>query len=439
MISNELLKKKILDSAIRGELVENDLSLPPVDVEEIKEDIPFEIPNNWRCCCLGCVATCKTGNSINEKEKKDKFSDMFVEGLYYVATKDISTNSIIKYENGIKIPFNLVEKFKIAEKDSILLCIEGGSAGKKIGFTTKDICFVNKLCNISSKVINNKFIYYFIQTNFFYKQFESKKTGIIGGVSIKNIENLIIFVPPLEEQEKIVKKIDELFELVDKKEKNDKEKDKLKTLLKEKILDSAIRGELVENYLSLPTVDVEKIKENVPFNIPNNWKWSNFEYITTKISDGAHSTPKYVSNGIPFLSVKDISNGNISFENCKYISEEQHKVLYSRCDPKYGDLLITKVGTTGVPVVVDTNIEFSLFVSVAMLRFDENKIYNKYIKYATLSKLIQSQIDENTRGAANKNWVIKDIKKTIIPIPPLEQQKKIVEKIEKCFELIEQL
>ena len=195
----------------------------------------------------------------------------------------------------------------------------------------------------------------------------------------------------------------------------------------------------MENDLSLPIVDVEEIKEVIPFEIPNNWKWSNFEYITTKISDGAHSTPKYVNNGIPFLSVKDISNGNISFENCKYISEEQHKVLYSRCDPKYGDLLITKVGTTGVPVVVDTNIEFSLFVSVAMLRFDENKIYNKYIKYATLSKLIQSQIDENTRGAANKNWVIKDIKKTIIPIPPLEQQKKIVEKIEKCFKLIEQL
>ena len=209
MISNELLKKKILDEAIHGRLVENDPSLKPIDVRSINDDIPFEVPNNWRCCCLENIATCKTGNSINEKEKQENFSNMSVDGLYYVATKDISKNSIINYENGIKIPCNLLEKFKIAEKNSILLCIEGGSAGKKIGFTTKNICFVNKLCNISSKVINNKFIYYFMQTVFFYKQFESKKNGIIGGVSIKNIEKIIMLVRQLEEQERGVKKIEE--------------------------------------------------------------------------------------------------------------------------------------------------------------------------------------------------------------------------------------
>ena len=428
MISNELLKKKILDEAIHGRLIENDLSLSPVNVEEIKEDIPFEIPNNWRCCCLGCVATCKTGNSINEKEKKDKFSDMFVEGLHYVATKDISTNSIINYENGIKIPHNLVEKFKIAEKDSILLCIEGGSAGKKIGFTTKDICFVNKLCNISSKVINNKFIYYFIQTNFFYKQFESKKTGIIGGVSIKNIEKLIIFVPPLEEQEKIVKKIEELFELIDKKEKNDKEKEKLKTLLKEKILDSAIHGELVKNDLSLPTVDVEEIKEDIPFEIPNNWKW------------------------VTVLKVCDIVMGQSpngeSINNINGIEFHQGKKLFGK---KF--LLVSSEFTTIPTKIIEPNtIVMSVRAPVGdinitprricigrgLCSFSPNSYLNNMFLYYLL-KFNYEDINSMSKGTTFVSITSKDIKKINFPIPPLEQQKKIVEKIEKCFELIEQL
>lgn len=437
MISNELLKKKILDEAIHGRLIENDPSLKPLDVPSIDKDIPFEIPNNWKWSRLTNIFEVKGGKRI---PKGDTFSE--VGNHVYIRVADMENMTIntknLKYID--EEVFDKIKNYIITDKD--LYITVAGTIGQ-VGSVPKELNGMNLTENANRlipKNVNKEYYKYILNGKFMQNSIkESTTKAAQPKLAIKRINDLIVPVPPLEEQEKIVKKIEGLFKLIDKKEKNDKEKEKLKTLLKEKILDSAIHGELVENDLLLLPVDVEEIKEAGPFEIPNNWMWSNFEYITTKISDGAHSTPKYVDNGIPFLSVKDISDGNISFENCKYISEEQHKVLYSRCDPKYGDLLITKVGTTGVPVVVDTNIEFSLFVSVAMLRFDENKIYNKYIKYATLSKLIQSQIDENTRGAANKNWVIKDIKKTIIPIPPLEQQKKIVEKIEKYFELIEQL
>ncbi|MDE5539166.1 MAG: restriction endonuclease subunit S, partial [Bacilli bacterium] len=240
-------------------------------------------------------------------------------------------------------------------------------------------------------------------------------------------------------QKEIVKQIEEVFCLVDNKEKNDQEKEKLKRILKEKILDSAIRGNLTNNNFNLDSVDVEEIDGEIPFEIPSNWKWSCFGNMAEKITDGTHSTPKYTSCGIPFLSVKDMSNGKLSFNSCKYISEEEHKVLYKRCDPKNGDLLITKVGTTGVPVIVDVDFEFSLFVSVALLRFNQEKFYNKYLKYVVESNFIQNIIDINTKGIANKNWVIKKIEETPIPVPPLEEQKRIVEKIESLFELIEQL
>ena len=434
MISNELLKKKILDEAIHGRLVENDPSLKPIDVRSINDDIPFEVPNNWRCCCLENIATCKTGNSINEKEKQENFSNMSVDGLYYVATKDISKNSIINYENGIKIPCNLLEKFKIAEKNSILLCIEGGSAGKKIGFTTKNICFVNKLCNISSKVINNKFIYYFMQTVFFYKQFESKKTGIIGGVSIKNIEKIIILVPPLEEQEKIVKKIEELFELIDKKEKNDKEKDKLKTLLKEKTLDSAIHGNLVENDLTLPTIDVEEIKKDVPFDLPSNWKWTIFDQIID-VRDGTHESPKYIEySDYPLITSKNLTKNGLNFENANYLSKEDYDSINVRSFVDDGDILFAMIGSIGNPVLVNKTRNFAI-KNVALFKCSKN-VFNKYLLYYLKS---QGDMSNKTKGGVQKFVSLKILRNYLIPIPPIEQQKKIVEKIEECFKLIEQL
>ena len=110
--------------------------------------------------------------------------------------------------------------------------------------------------------------------------------------------------------------------------------------------------------------------------------------------------------------------------------------LYKRCDPEFGDVLLTKVGTTGIPVIVDTEKQFSLFVSVALLKFNKNYIFNKYLLYAILSPLVQCQAGDNTRGVGNKNWVIRDIARTLLPIPPLAEQKRIVAKIEHILALI---
>lgn len=179
-------------------------------------------------------------------------------------------------------------------------------------------------------------------------------------------------------------------------------------------------------------------KDEIPFEIPNNWVWTRLGEVLFKLTDGSHSTPKYVNKGIPFLSVKDLSKGNINFSNTKYISEEEHKILYKRCNPEVGDILLTKVGTTGIPVIVNTDKEFSLFVSVALLKFNQNLIYNCFLKYLILSPLVQKQATENTKGIGNKNWVIKDILNTIILLPPFEEQKRIVEKLEEILPFVDE-
>ena len=105
------------------------------------------------------------------------------------------------------------------------------------------------------------------------------------------------------------------------------------------------------------------LDDEIPLDIPPAWSWCRLGVILTKLTDGTHSTPKYQINGIPFLSVKDVSGGSLSFSSCKFISESEHRELYNRCNPEIGDLLLTKVGTTGIPAIVDTEREFSLFVS----------------------------------------------------------------------------
>jgi Restriction endonuclease S subunits len=178
---------------------------------------------------------------------------------------------------------------------------------------------------------------------------------------------------------------------------------------------------------------VRDITEELPFDVPENWEWVRLGSVLTKLTDGAHSTPRYTETGIPFLSVKDISSGKIRFDSSKYISEEEHRELYKRCDPQNGDILLTKVGTTGIPVLIDVDIEFSLFVSVALLKFLNQYINSNYLIYLLQSPLVQEQCNENTRGVGNKNWVIRDIADTMVIIPPLAEQHRIVERIEELL------
>lgn len=175
----------------------------------IDEELPFEIPKTWEWTKLSFVSDMFTGNSINENEKKLKYKGLS-EGYFYVATKDVNFNNEIDYYNGVRIPKNS-KKFRIAPKNSILFCVEGGSAGKKIAITDKDICFGNKLCCFVSYGIDIKYLYYYIQSPIFIYDFKRNTTGIIGGVSINTLKQMFLPLPPIEEQKRIVEKLDKLI------------------------------------------------------------------------------------------------------------------------------------------------------------------------------------------------------------------------------------
>ena len=186
------------------------------ELPEITEDeIPFDIPENWCWCRLSELCNLYTGDSINETEKKLKYTNI-KEGWFYIGTKDVNFDQTINYDNGIKIPFEK-DNFRIAPKNTVLMCIEGGSAGRKIAFTNQDVCFGNKLCCFNSyKNEIEKFIFYFLQSTLFTDAFKDNINGIIGGVSINNLKGMLFPLPPLAEQKRIVAAIEKMLPLCEK-------------------------------------------------------------------------------------------------------------------------------------------------------------------------------------------------------------------------------
>ena len=177
---------------------------------DITEQIPFETPKNWVWTRLSHIANIYTGNSISETEKKSKFTDVI--GRYYIGTKDVDFNNRIIYDNGIAIPKQYEPDFRLAPNNSILMCIEGGSAGRKIAILNQDVYFGNKLCCFSPFVGIGKYMYYYLQSPSFLELFNLNKTGIIGGVSIAKVKEILIPLPPIKEQQRIVAQIEKLFE-----------------------------------------------------------------------------------------------------------------------------------------------------------------------------------------------------------------------------------
>ncbi|MCQ1534512.1 restriction endonuclease [Methanosarcina sp. KYL-1] len=163
------------------------------------------------------------------------------------------------------------------------------------------------------------------------------------------------------------------------------------------------------------------------------WIETELGQLCSKIVDGTHHTPEYTEKGIPFISVKDIHNGKVNFDNCKYISCETHNELIKRCFPEPDNLLITKSGTIGRMAIVPKKPDFSLFVSVALLKNYKSIINTKFLLYSLENYLNSINISQDIKGGLIKNFHLEDIRVTKVNLAPLPEQRAIVSKIEQLF------
>ncbi len=152
--------------------------------------------------------------------------------------------------------------------------------------------------------------------------------------------------------------------------------------------------------------------------------------VTTRITDGVHQKPNYRDDGIPFVSVKDITTGVLNFERCKFISEDDHRKYTKRCKAEYLDILYTKVGATyGRPALVDTDREFSLYVSVCLIKPRREVINPFFLNAALGTPATKKQADSRIKGIGVPDLHLNQIQDFIIPLPDLEEQQRFSDQV----------
>ena len=154
------------------------------------------------------------------------------------------------------------------------------------------------------------------------------------------------------------------------------------------------------------------------------------------ITDGTHKTPTYADSGYIFLSSKNVTSGEIDWDNVMYIPEELHKELYQRLAPQKDDILLAKNGTTGVAALVDREEIFDIYVSLALIRPDKNKIIPKYLLYAINSESSKRYFNSHLKGVGVPNLHLTHIRETPISVPDFRTQEEIIKRLDKVSDLI---
>ena len=431
----------------------------------IEDEIPFEVPEGWMCSRF-LVFT------INRDSERKPIS----------ASQRTDVEKIYDYY-GASGKIDKIDKYIFDEK--LLLIGEDGAnlvtRSKPIAFFAEGKYWVNNHahCIDSPDKSILQFICFFINAI----NLEKYVTGSAQPkMTQDNMNSILVALPPYKEQQLISQQLDIIWASIDKIEFEKENVLKLVDNAKSKILDLAIRGKLVSQdsndepaSVLLERIRAEKeelikqgkikcdkkesvifkgddnsyyervgdiisnIDDEIPFEVPQNWEWSRLQTICYPITDGTHKTPTYSDSGYIFLSAKNITTGKINWNDIMYIPKSLHDELYSRVSPKMNDILLAKNGTTGVAAIVDRECEFDIYVTLALLRVINNNISSQYLLKIIASNTIQDYFKSSLKGIGVPNLHLEHIRTTLIPIPPINEQNKIVEKIYQYYSLLDSI
>lgn len=233
--------------------------------------------------------------------------------------------------------------------------------------------------------------------------------------------------------------------------------------LRQKILDLAIRGKLVPQdpndepaSVLLQRIKAEKERlikegkikrskksasdtshyENVPFEVPESWEWIRLEEFVLAVTDGDHLPPPQVLKGIPFLVISDVNTGVISFDKARFVSESYYHSLPDIRKATKGDLLFTVTGSYGIVVPVETEREFCFQRHIGLIKIIE---CSSWILYVLQSNYVQTYCDKVATGTAQKTVSLGHLRDLLIPIPPLDEQERIVSQLDVWLDAVGKL
>ncbi len=391
-----------------------------------------EIPSHWRKSKFKFVSDLYTGNSLNDSQKLQYESEN-LDDIPYVSSKDIDVEfQTVNYNNGLRIPRDN-NPLKISPKGSFLMVIEGGSSGRKKVYLEQDVCFVNKLCSFNSRE-NNKFQYYFIQSSNYQDKFKLSMSGLIGGVSISNLKDFELTLPPLSEQQQIVSFLDTKTSLID--SLIEKTQRKIE-LLKEKR--TSLINEVVTKGLN-PNVEMKDSGVEWIGEIPSHWEESQFKFYIKLRHGHQFRDVDFTDEGIKIVKITQLDKGGfLNLSNCSTVDKErlndfediliyENDILMCLTGGTIGKII--KVGKVGEPLLQNYRVGHFSPIDLEIMG-------NNYMFYLMSSEVIVGQIFYNVRETGQPNIGMEDMNRMRICIPPIDEQQQIVEYLDEQTQLID--
>lgn len=477
------LKNSILQLAIQGKLVPQDANDEPASVllerikaekkklieekkikkekplAEITEDeMPFEIPESWVWCRISDISDSYIGLTYRP-------SDVSENGTVVLRSSNIQ-NGKIDLNDVVKVNVPITEKLTVHEND-ILICARNGSS-KLVGksaIITKDADGMSfgafmAIC----KTPYSKYVYQYLQSDLFFSQLRQVSgTTTINQLTQKNFNSFLIPLPPLSEQHRIVAKIEELMPLIDEYDKAQKELDALNSAmpeqLKQSLLQEAIMGKLGTNNPDdepaselLKRIREEKaqlIKEKKikkekplpeitedekPFEIPENWEWCRIGDLFMHNNGKQLNKSKQEGIYMDYITTSNLYWDYFLLDNVKQMPFEQSEI--ERCQAKKGDLLVCEGGDIGraciwnydYPIMLQNHIhKLRAYIPLATRYF-----YYIFYNYNKCGKI-------GGKGIGIQGLSSNVLHNILIPLPPLAEQHRIVEKLDALLPMISEL
>lgn len=216
---------------------------------------------------------------------------------------------------------------------------------------------------------------------------------------------------------------------------NDEPASKLLERIKDE-KEQLVKEKKIKKEKPLPPINSEEI----PFEIPESWVWCRMQDLCTKITDGTHHSPVNTESGdYMYVTAKNIKENGIDISNITYITKEVHNSIFARCNPNEGDILYIKDGaTTGIVTINDFIEEFSLLSSVALLK-QSSYVYNRFLMYSMRSPYYYDATRNDMYGVAITRVTLAKIQNSLVALPPLPEQQRIVAKIDQLMKICDEL
>ena len=436
--------------------------------EITEEEKPFDIPESWKWIRLSQVWSILNGDRGKNYPAKSTLSK---KGIPFISAINLNGKTVVEDENLLCLSQAQYDKLGNGklQKNDVVVCIRG-SLGKHGVYPFDQGAIASSLVilrNYFSNVCDNEFLLLYLDSPLFFAEIKKYNNGTAQpNLAAKSLEQFLIPFPPLVEQKRIVAKIEELLPYIDCYEqawsKLEKFNSRFPEDMKKSLLQYAIQGKLVEQRAEEGTAEElfakiqeekqrliaeKKIKkekplpeiteDEKPFDIPESWKWVRWGDLSQSIQYG-YNAPAQESGRIKMVRISDIQGGKVLWDSVPYCEIKEDDISTYLLGTN--DILFARTGgTVGKSYLVKEVPEKAIYAGYLIRTRYSSFLCPEYLKYFMESQLYWKQLQNGTIATAQPNCNGKTLSKMILPLPPLAEQKRIVEKLEQLLPLCERL